>query len=83
MKTATGNQLLRAYSKSAQRIQGDKWLTAASTSAGFIIPEGQKLGDRNGYQVFVRICNYSDKLLKKYPDTGGLLSEYKPRKRKR
>lgn len=72
---ATGNALLRAYSKAAKHLQADRRLTATKTSAGFIIPVGQKRGKRTGYQVFVQVCRYSDELLKEQPMTGGLLCE--------
>jgi hypothetical protein len=75
MKTATGNALLRAYSKAAQNLQRDEAMTASATSAGFIIPNGQKRGQRTGFQVFVKVCRYSEELLKRKPDTGGLLCE--------
>jgi len=75
MKTATGNALLRAYSKAAKKLQRDEALTACAVSAGIIIPNGQKRGSRNGFQVFVKVCRYSEQLLKKKPTTGGLLCE--------
>lgn len=71
MKTATGNSLLRAYNRSAKRIK-DADLTSAATSAGFIIPDGQKRGQREGFQVFVKLIRYSDKKLKKNFESGGL-----------
>lgn len=79
MKTATGNAVLRAYDKSVARLERDPKMTAAMTNAGFIIPNGQKRGDRTGYQVFVKIYRYSDELLKKKPLTGGLLAENRAR----
>jgi hypothetical protein len=75
MKTVTGNDLLRACSKAVATLQTDEAMTAASTSAGFIIPNGQKRGQRLGVQVFVKVCRYSEELLKRRPCTGGLLCE--------
>ncbi len=73
MKTATGNSLLRAYSKALKTLQRDEAMTASTISAGFIIPNGQKRGKRKGFQVFVKVCCYSEELLKRKPDSGGLL----------
>ena len=73
MKTATGNAVIRAFSKAAKNINKEATMTSSSASAGFIIPNGQKRGQRRGYQVFVKIIRYSDELLKKKPMTGGLL----------
>lgn len=78
MKTATGNALLRAYSKAVKNLQRDGKITASATSAGFIIPDGQKRGKRIGFQVFVNVCRFSDDLLRRKPYTGGLLCENKP-----
>jgi hypothetical protein len=75
MNTATGNAVLKAYDKSAKRLAKDDVITSAMTSAGFIIPNGQKRGKRTGYQVFVKVCRYSEELLKRKPITGGLLCE--------
>lgn len=68
--------MVRAYSKSVKRMLSDKLLTAASTSAGFIIPDGYRpRSKQHGFQVFVRVCRYSEELLKEQPSTGGLLCE--------
>jgi hypothetical protein len=74
MKTATESAVIKAYDKSVKRLRKDHDLAAASTSAGFIIPAGQKPGKRSGFQVFVRVCRDSDELLKTSPESGGLLS---------
>lgn len=71
MKTATGNNLLRAYNRAAKRIKDDN-LTSAATSAGFIIPAGQKRGQRKGWQIFVMLIAYSDAKLAKNRCSGGL-----------
>lgn len=78
MKTATGNALLRAYSKAVRNLQRDEAMTASATSAGFIIPNGQKRGQRTGFQVFVKVCRYSEELLKRKNSTGGLVCEDEP-----
>jgi hypothetical protein len=75
MKTATGSALLRAYSKAVKNLQRDEEMLASATSAGFIIPNGQKRGHRAGFQVFVKVCRYGEELLKRKPITGGLLCE--------
>jgi hypothetical protein len=72
MTTATGNAVLRAYSKAVKKLDKDPLLLANLASAGFIIPNGQKRGQRKGYQVFVWVTRYSDELLKKKPLSGGL-----------
>lgn len=68
MKTATGNSVLRAYSKAVKRLE-TRDIVSASVSAGFIIPDGATLG----IQVFVKVCKFDELLLKKKPLTGGLL----------
>ena len=96
MKEATGNSeirvghrvflnraVIRAYSKATKRLLADKELTATSESAGFIIRDGQKRGERTGIQVFVKVCRYSDRLLREQPMTGGLLCEVRSKKSKR
>lgn len=74
---ATGNQLLKAYSKTVKRIENDKSMLASQVSAGFIFSPGQKKGHKIGYQVFVKVCRYNDELLAKEPDSGGLVCESK------
>lgn len=75
MKTATGNALLRAYSKAAKNLQQDGMMAATTVSAGFIIPDGQKRGEREGYQVFVRVIRWSQAMKRLKPESGGLLSD--------
>ena len=64
---------MAAYSKAVRKLERDATLRASATSAGFIIPNGQKRGQRKGYQVFVKVCRFSEELLKSKPLTGGLL----------
>lgn len=66
---ASGNALLRAYARAVKKLQDDPDMVACATSAGFIIPDGEQ----DGFQVFVKVAKYSKALLKKSPDTGGLL----------
>lgn len=73
MTTATGKSLLKAYSHCAKRAMEDDSINTCSTSAGFIIPNGQKPGQREGYQVFVNMIRYSEVKLKKNRVSGGLL----------
>ncbi len=72
---ATKESVNRAFAKSLKRIMKDDALVSTQTDAGFVIPKGQKRGEKEGYQVFVRVIRYSDNLLKLKPLTGGLLSE--------
>lgn len=71
MTIATGNAVLRAFNKCAKRIC-DEGLTSTTTSAGFIIPAGQKRGHKSGWQVFVKMIRYSDAKLKRNRNSGGL-----------
>ena len=80
MKTATGNNVHRAYSLAVRDLLKDKRLVATSKSAGFIIPDGQKRGHRTGIQVFVKVCRYSDELLAAQPLSGGLFCEKRKRR---
>lgn len=76
MATATGNAVLRAYNRAAKRFDKEPSLTATSQSAGFVIPDGQKRGKRKGFQVIVRMVRYDEELLKKKPESGGLLADF-------
>ena len=68
-------KILKAYARATKRMDGAPYLSATQTSAGFVFPQGQKRGHRKGYQVFVKVCRYSDELLASKPDTGGLSCE--------
>jgi hypothetical protein len=74
---ATGNQVLRAYSKAVKRIENDRSMSASQVSAGFIFSPKQKKGHKIGCQVFVKVCRYNDELLAREPDSGGLFCESK------
>lgn len=73
MKLPTENSLSRAFKRAFNNLNNDDRMTASASSAGFIIPDGQKRGKRTGFQVFVKVCRYSEELLKSNPETGGLL----------
>lgn len=73
LRGATGDTLLRAWSESCRRISEDDSMTVAATDAGFVIPTGQKTGEREGFQVFVEMRRFSEKLLREEPISGGLL----------
>ena len=70
---ATGNQVLKAYSKAVRNMENQPIAASCAVSAGFIFKPGQKRGMRMGYQVFVKVCRYSDVLMKEDPLNGGLL----------
>jgi hypothetical protein len=72
LKTATGNSVLRAYSKAVKNLTTDRKMIGSEVSAGFIIPEGH-----TGYQVFVKVVRFCKELLKKHPDTGGIIANFK------
>lgn len=61
----------RAFGRSIKRLNREG-LVASSTSAG-TIQSGRK-GSREGVQVFVKVERYSEALLERDPDSGGLLS---------
>jgi hypothetical protein len=70
----TNKSLTTAVNKAFRRMKKDE-LAAAMTSAGFVYFPGSKRGKRHGVQVFVKVCRYSDELLKKVPLSGGLFCE--------
>lgn len=72
-RMATGNSLLRAYSRAVRVIkqEGDG-LLATSQDAGFIMPNGNPKGE--GYQVFVRVVRFSEDKLLRDISSGGLLA---------
>lgn len=75
---ATGNSLLRAYSRAFKNFTDDTKfggipLIASETSAGFIITPGKRGEPKEGFQVFVRVCRYNESLLNRDTMSGGLL----------
>lgn len=79
-RVATGNSVLRAYDRAVKENErlGKKVAgadEAHASSAGYIIPNGQKAGEREGYQVFVTIIRYREKLHREKPKSGGLRFE--------
>lgn len=73
MKTATGDSVLRAYSKAVKNLTTYRKMLGSEVSAGFIIPDS----GRAGYQVSVKVSRFCKELLKKHPDTGGLVMNSK------
>lgn len=57
MKTATGNSVLKAYSRAAKQLNSDPDMLACDSSAGFVVPKGED----EGVQVFVRLVRFSKK----------------------
>jgi hypothetical protein len=72
MKTVNEKTIRTALNRAIRNITSNQNVTSAASSAGFIITDGQKRGQKTGFQVFVKICRYSDVRLKKYPNSGGL-----------
>jgi hypothetical protein len=71
---ATGNQVLRAYNRAAKSVAKDQAMSSTAVSAGYIIiPNGQRRGQREGYQVFVKLVKFSEMKLKLDPESGGLM----------
>ena len=65
--------LERAMDEATRRMFLDGDMIAASESAGFL----KTIGGQQ-FQVFVKVCRYSDELLASDPDSGGLLCEATP-----
>jgi len=72
MKTVTDSSLAGALNRAISRVQRSKEILSTEVDAGMIVNRG-KPGHRVGLQVFVRVCRYSDEMLKAEPMTGGLL----------
>lgn len=73
LTTATGDRVLRAYAKAAKGIdKTSEGMIVRTVSAGYLIPNGQKKGLREGWQVFVRLERYSDARFMEDPISGGL-----------
>jgi hypothetical protein len=75
-KMLNKNSLFNAMAECFKRLENDSAITAAAHSAGFSFPE--KDGEAPKYQVFVKVCKYSEARLKENPISGGLLSESAP-----
>jgi hypothetical protein len=67
------DSLRLAYSLAKKSLAKNS-LIASSCSAGTVLPAGER-GTREGFQVFVKVAKFSEKLLKEQPLTGGLLCE--------
>ena len=78
MKTVNLDTIRIAWTKAIRKLCKDPQLLAAELDAGFIIPTGQKRGRRRGYQVFVRVCRWSEEMLRDQHITGGLLHLSRP-----
>ena len=73
LNMATEDRLLRAYNKAAKSVHGDpEGLQSSSVTAGYIIPAGQKKGQRTGWQVSVKLERFSEAELISNPLSGGL-----------
>lgn len=72
LEVATGNAVLKAYSRAVKRIQEDG-VRSASTSAGFIIPPRKRGEPKKGWQVFVSMEAWSELALEDVPESGGLV----------
>lgn len=71
-KNVTPESLFRAYIKAANAVyQGGT--VASEVDAGIILPGRQEPGQRTGYQVFIKVARFSEELLTRKPETGGLL----------
>lgn len=80
--TATGNAVLRAYARVAKNVEQDAGILESASSAGFILEPACRGELRHGYQVFVQMVRFDEGLLKKRPETGGLLVRAKKRNRR-
>lgn len=64
--------MLRAYTRAIHNLTNDKSANASAVSAGFSVDETKPKGEREGYQVFVKVIRFSEKRLAKHPESGGL-----------
>lgn len=60
MKGVSPTSLLDATMSAATLIQKNPELSGSAVSAGFLIPKGQKRGQRKGHQVFVQIKQWDE-----------------------
>lgn len=72
LEVATGNAVLKAYSRAAKRIQ-EEGIRSTSISAGFIIPASKRGEPKKGWQVFVSMEAWSELALEDVPESGGLV----------
>lgn len=68
----TNKSLERALNRARKHLLSGPSVTTASSDAGIVVGLEKPRGQREGYQVFVKVCRFSEKLLKDYPMTGGL-----------
>jgi hypothetical protein len=74
--TATPSSILKAATKAARRLNKEpNTYVACAESAGFVFAPGQKRGQKEGYQITVKVERYSDAFLKSHPLSGGLLNQ--------
>ena len=72
INSVTKESLMKATTRALARLTKDPRLTSCTSSAGFAFGADEPKGHREGLQVFVNVCWYSDGLLKRKPLTGGL-----------
>lgn len=76
LNNCTELSMRRAYDRAAAKFKVKTKgcsLIGTMESAGFIVPKGQKRGERKAYQVFVKIARFDEALCLEHPETGGLL----------
>lgn len=63
-----------AFRTALRTLKKDSDLVATTRSVGFVLPPRFLIkADRTGYQVFVKVSRFDERLLKQDPDSGGLL----------
>jgi hypothetical protein len=67
--TVTPLDMGKAALRAIRTIKHNRRMTACEQSAGFFLAAGSN----DGLQVFVKVSRFSRKLLKDWPESGGLL----------
>lgn len=81
-------QIMRTYNKAIRRLRMDKRCSAVMESVGFLDGKTCWLIQKDSskvakMQVFIKVCRYDDKILEKYPESGGLTCELNNSKKRR
>lgn len=69
----TQKSIMQAYRDAMYAVSSGTGITASSRSAGF-----RMVDERNGWQVFVKVCKFSQDKLDQDKSSGGLVGRDQP-----
>ena len=79
-REANESTLARAMKRALKTLKSDAACVACAEDAGFIMDPKYSAALPTGYQVFVKVCPYSQLLQNEDPMSGGLYAHITPKK---